>query len=119
MMAVSTDIETIGARAEARAEFQAVLERDPGMDRSRVGLAEIADSPVLWDVAWPQGELQVERTRDGRYPAYLEACPVGARKFGNLLDPESEIRKVMETKRVFVFKQELATSPQFYYFYAT
>jgi molybdopterin-containing oxidoreductase family iron-sulfur binding subunit len=26
---------------------------------------------------------------------------------------------VMETKRVFVFKQELATAPQFYYFYAT
>jgi molybdopterin-containing oxidoreductase family iron-sulfur binding subunit len=25
----------------------------------------------------------------------------------------------METKRVFVFKEELATQPQFYYFYAT
>ena len=44
---------------------------------------------------------------------------MGARKFGNLLDPASEIRRVMETKRVFVFKEELATHPQFYYFYAT
>jgi molybdopterin-containing oxidoreductase family iron-sulfur binding subunit len=61
----------------------------------------------------------IQRTRDGRYPACVEVCPVGARKFGNLLDPESEIRKVMETKRVFVFKEELATHPQFYYFYAT
>ena len=61
----------------------------------------------------------IQRTRNGRYPACLEACPVGARKFGNLLDPESEIRRVMETKRVFVFKEELATEPQFYYFYAT
>jgi hypothetical protein len=26
---------------------------------------------------------------------------------------------VMETKRVYVFKEELATHPQFYYFYAT
>jgi hypothetical protein len=26
---------------------------------------------------------------------------------------------VMERKRVFVFKEELATEPQFYYFYAT
>jgi predicted helicase len=26
----------------------------------RIGLAEIADSPVDWDIAWPQGELQVE-----------------------------------------------------------
>ncbi len=61
----------------------------------------------------------IQRTRQGRYTACVEVCPVGARKFGNLLDPESEIRKVMETKRVFVFKEELATHPQFYYFYAT
>jgi molybdopterin-containing oxidoreductase family iron-sulfur binding subunit len=61
----------------------------------------------------------IQRTREGRYPACVEACPVGARKFGNLLDPDSEIRRVMETKRVFVFKEELSTHPQFYYFYAT
>jgi molybdopterin-containing oxidoreductase family iron-sulfur binding subunit len=61
----------------------------------------------------------IQRTRNGRYPACVEVCPVGARKFGNLLDPESEIRRVMETKRVLVFKEELATHPQFYYFYAT
>ena len=30
----------------------------------------------------------VQRTRQGRYPACVEVCPVGARKFGNLLDPE-------------------------------
>ncbi len=61
----------------------------------------------------------IQRTRNGRYPACVEICPVGARKFGNLLDENSEIRRVMETKRVFVFKEELATEPQFYYFYAT
>ena len=61
----------------------------------------------------------IQRSRKGLYPACVEVCPVGARKFGNLLDPDSEIRKVMETKRVFVFKEELATHPQFYYFYAT
>ncbi len=61
----------------------------------------------------------IQRVRNGRYPACVKVCPVGARKFGNLLDPDSEIRKVMETKRVFVFKEELATHPQFYYFYAT
>jgi Fe-S-cluster-containing dehydrogenase component len=61
----------------------------------------------------------IQRSRNGRYTACVEACPVGARKFGNLLDPDSEIRRVMETKRVFVFKEELATHPQFYYFYAT
>jgi len=61
----------------------------------------------------------IQRSRAGRYPACVEICPVGARKFGNLLDPKSEIREVMDRKRVFVFKQELATEPQFYYFYAT
>ncbi len=61
----------------------------------------------------------IQRSRKGRYPACVEACPVGARKFGNLLDPESEIRRVIETKRVFVFKEDLATRPRFYYFYAT
>jgi len=61
----------------------------------------------------------VQRTRKGLYPACVEICPVGARKFGNLLDPQSEIRRVMETKRVFVFKEDLATQPHFYYFYAT
>ncbi len=58
----------------------------------------------------------LHRTREGRYPACLEACPVGARKFGNLLDPESEIRQIMATKRTFVLKSELGTNPKFFYF---
>ncbi len=61
----------------------------------------------------------IQRTREGRYPACCEICPVGARKFGNLLDEESEIRYLMHEKRVFVLKEELATRPKFYYFYAT
>ena len=59
----------------------------------------------------------LQRTRNGRYPACVEVCPVGARKFGNLLDPDSEIRHVIESKRVFVFKEDLDTSPKFFYFY--
>jgi molybdopterin-containing oxidoreductase family iron-sulfur binding subunit len=59
----------------------------------------------------------IQRVREGRYPACVEVCPMGARKFGNLLDPESEIRQIMEKKRVFILKEELATRPQFYYFY--
>lgn len=59
----------------------------------------------------------LHRTRNGRLPACLEACPTGARKFGNLNDPNSDIRKVVESKRVYVLKEELATLPRFYYFF--
>jgi Fe-S-cluster-containing dehydrogenase component len=61
----------------------------------------------------------IQRTRAGRYPACVEVCPVGARKFGNLLDPDSEIRYIIEHKRVMVLKKELNTMPKFFYFYAT
>jgi Fe-S-cluster-containing dehydrogenase component len=61
----------------------------------------------------------IQRTRDGRYPACVEVCPVGARKFGNLLDPDSEIRYIIENKRVMVLKEDLNTMPKFFYFYGT
>jgi Fe-S-cluster-containing dehydrogenase component len=59
----------------------------------------------------------IQRSREGKYPACVEICPVGARKFGNLLDPDSEIRYILENKRVLVLKQELNTQPKFYYFF--
>jgi len=59
----------------------------------------------------------IQRTRVGRYPACVEICPVGARKFGNLLDPESEVRYIIENKRVFILKEELNTKPKFFYYY--
>jgi len=59
----------------------------------------------------------IQRTREGLYPACHEACPTGARVFGNLLDPDSEIRQLMESKRVFLLKAELNTRPSFFYFY--
>ncbi|MEW6488565.1 MAG: 4Fe-4S dicluster domain-containing protein [Thermodesulfobacteriota bacterium] len=59
----------------------------------------------------------IQRSREGRYPACVEACPVGARKFGNLLDPKSEIRYILENKRVFRIKEELLTEPKFFYFF--
>jgi molybdopterin-containing oxidoreductase family iron-sulfur binding subunit len=70
----------------------------------------------------PQGVVEkctfcLHRTRKGKLPACAEACPTGARVFGNLLDPESPIRWVLENKRVFVLKEELGTRPRFFYFF--
>jgi molybdopterin-containing oxidoreductase family iron-sulfur binding subunit len=58
----------------------------------------------------------IHRTRQGRLPACVEACPTGARVFGNLLDPNSEIRWVLANKRVFRLKEDLKTEPHFWYF---
>jgi molybdopterin-containing oxidoreductase family iron-sulfur binding subunit len=70
----------------------------------------------------PQGVVEkctfcLHRTRRGLLPACLEACPTGARVFGNMLDPDSEIRWVLANKRVFVLKEELGTRPRFFYFF--
>lgn len=59
----------------------------------------------------------LHRVRNGRYPACYEVCPTGARKFGNLADPKSEIRRIMENRRVWILKEELGTEPRFFYFY--
>jgi len=61
----------------------------------------------------------IQRVREGRYPACVEICPVGARKFGNLLDPDSEISYILKNKRVLILKEELNTQPKFFYLYAT
>ena len=69
----------------------------------------------------PKGKMEkctfcLQRTRQGRLPACVEACPTGARVFGNLLDPDSEIRWVLANKKVFRWKEELGTEPKFWYF---
>ena len=58
----------------------------------------------------------IHRTRKGLQPACMEACPTGARVFGNLLDPKSELRYVLENKTVFRLKEELGTEPKIWYF---
>ncbi|MDJ0785401.1 MAG: 4Fe-4S dicluster domain-containing protein [Myxococcota bacterium] len=80
------------------------------------------DQGYLSNRVRPQGVVEkchfcLHRTRRGKLPACAEACPTGARVFGNLLDPESPIRWVLANKRVFVLKEELGTRPRFFYFF--
>ncbi len=84
------------------------------------------DTHYLGNRPRPKGVVEkcsfcIQRVREdpGRYPACVEACPVGARKFGNLLDPASEIRYCIDNKRVFRLKEDLNTNPKFFYFFAT
>jgi Fe-S-cluster-containing dehydrogenase component len=59
----------------------------------------------------------LHRTRKGKLPACLEACPTGARVFGNILDKSSNIRWILENKRVYILKEELGTKPAFFYYF--
>ncbi len=59
----------------------------------------------------------LHRTRKGKMPACLEACPTGARKFGNVLDPHSEVSEILKSKRIFVLKEDLGTLPRFFYYF--
>jgi Fe-S-cluster-containing dehydrogenase component len=70
----------------------------------------------------PQGTMEkchfcLHRTREGRLPACLEACPTGARVFGDINDPDSSINYILKNKRVFVLKEELGTQPSFFYYF--
>ncbi|MBI4879692.1 MAG: 4Fe-4S dicluster domain-containing protein [Planctomycetes bacterium] len=58
----------------------------------------------------------LHRTRAGLQPACVEACPNGARKFGDVLDEGGELAWILAHKRVFVLKPELGTLPRFYYY---
>jgi len=59
----------------------------------------------------------LHRTREGRLPACMEVCPTGSRIFGNVADPDSEIRHVLKNKRVYILKEDVGTLPRFYYFF--
>jgi len=70
----------------------------------------------------PRGVMEkctfcLHRVRCGRMPACLEVCPTGSRKFGNVLDPDSEVAYILREKRVFVLKQEIGTLPRFFYYF--
>lgn len=48
-------------------------------------------------------------------PACVVECPVGARKFGDLNDPESEVSKLLQRHPSYRLREDLGTGPRVYY----
>jgi Fe-S-cluster-containing dehydrogenase component len=59
----------------------------------------------------------LQRTRRGLLPACVEVCPTGSRKFGNVLDPDSDVSYILRQKRVFILKEQVGTLPRFFYYF--
>lgn len=55
------------------------------------------------------------RINQGMQPACVLACPVGARRIGNIKDPADPVGKIIMTQRVSVHKPEYGTDPQVYF----
>jgi len=56
-----------------------------------------------------------ERLADGLSPACVGACPQKALVFGNLMDPQSEPRKLLRKRFAIQREPELGTGPSVYY----
>ena len=56
-----------------------------------------------------------ERIDVGKIPACVEACKAKALVFGDLGDPNSEVRRLLETNFTVRRKNELGTGPNIYY----
>jgi tetrathionate reductase subunit B len=55
------------------------------------------------------------RVTKGLEPACVHVCPTGARRFGDMEDPDDEVAKAVATQQVRVLKPELRTEPNCYY----
>lgn len=48
-------------------------------------------------------------------PACVVACPVGARVFGDLSDPDSQVNKLLADYPAYRLREDLGTNPRVYY----
>lgn len=55
------------------------------------------------------------RVETGLDPACVTTCPTKVRVFGRLSDPESEVSKLLATRKTEVLKEDEGTGPNLYY----
>ena len=55
------------------------------------------------------------RVKKGLMPACVVVCPVRARQFGNLNDPESTINRILQEARISALKPETGNNPKTFY----
>jgi Fe-S-cluster-containing dehydrogenase component len=91
---------------------------DPGLPSEKINpdMAYLSNRPREKGVM-EKCTFCLQRTRQGKFPGCLEVCPTGSRKFGNVLDPDSEVAYILAKKRIFVLKQEVGTLPRFFYYF--
>jgi len=59
--------------------------------------------------------LCYHRITKGMKTACVDACPFGARRIGNLRDPDDPVTKTIMSGRVGILKEQYGTKPQVYY----
>ena len=82
------------------------------------------DTHVLGNRPRPKGVVEkctfcIQRTRAGRYPPASRSARSARASSATCSTRTSEIRYIMEHKRVLVLKEDLNTVPRFFYFYGT
>lgn len=69
---------------------------------------------------WTEGtvikcDFCMDRVDAGRNPACVDTCPPGSRVFGDLSDPESNVRKLLRDRESFTLLPEAGTRPSVHY----
>lgn len=78
------------------------------------------DGRLVFTPERPRGVVEkctfcVERIDTGQVPFCVEACPLGARVFGDLNDPDSEVSELVNEGGAEQLYPELGTDPNVYY----
>ncbi len=70
----------------------------------------------LLPARWPGLELGLTPGVDSdATPACVVICPVGARIFGDLNDPQSNVSQVLRKQASYRLRENLGTAPRVYY----